>query len=355
MSYKNTIAIFFSLLLVGCNQEEIIFNDEKGHWELFGLDSISVTKIVVADSFLYACAGPKGLFRKHIKSQSEWKYLGFGNAISPEIEVPWYDGVTDVDIKKNNILVSFIGYVGVTLDRGIGIWKSIDNGISFFKSDSGIVQGNTLWSYANSVARSDINQMVGVAVWGRIYKTTNDGVTWYCPDPNSYYGDYNTWKYIKWHPRRADRLWLYGASHPSFLLASSSDAGETWNKFKSEDIGIPHSCFVFDMAFDAVHPNVVYVATCPTLLKSTDNGKTWFYPFGKDMPLIRTIATHPTKENYIYFSTGTIVYFSNGFKYKSIGSPNNKSINSMVVDPSSDLLYIATDQGIFRYYKKSCD
>lgn len=347
--------LFLFFILGSCNQNEMIIDHEEGFWESFGLDSISVTKIVVADSFLYACAGQKGLFRRNIYSLSEWKYLGFGNATPPDIEVGWYDGVTDVDIKNNSILVSFIGYVGATLDRGIGIWKSTDNGISFVRSDSGIIKGNTFWSYANSVARSQINTSIGVAIWAHIYKTTNGGSTWYYPNQNNYYGDYYTWKYVKWHPRSANRVWIYGAAFPAFLLISSSDAGETWNQYKSEDIGSYSSCFVFDLAFDAVNQNVVYIATCPTLLKSTDGGKTWFYPFGKNIPLIRAIATHPTKENYIYFSTGTIVYLSKGFQYRALGSPNNNSINSMVVEPSSGFLYIATAQGIFRYYNKSDD
>jgi photosystem II stability/assembly factor-like uncharacterized protein len=113
-------------------------------------------------------------------------------------------------------------------------------------------------------------------------------------------------------------------------LYRSEDRGQTWQFIgPSEPIS-----WVNDIAFDAVDPQVIYVATDGTgLWKSSDDGATWqVMPSPDGFAEVGEIAPHPTQSGHLVLSVNTLdgggaLYFSQNagetwtFLISDLGSP----------------------------------
>lgn len=340
------IILLLILLVVSCNNENsLIINNERG-WQSFGLDSIAVDCLVFEDPYLYACAGKKGLWRRNVRITATWEYLGFADTTSGDD----YDvGVTEVDVKGNDILVLFspgeeLEYFDTAL---VGIWRSNDNGKTFIRSDSGIVDDYDNPShFVLSIGRSYIDPMIGLATRGTHFVTSDGGDTWYPVDDIGYLGPGPEEQ--KWHPRKLKEVWVYGSGTNMWdFIERSKDGGITnvsLGKWPDE-VGGGFS----DIGFDAVDTNVAYIAT-RTLLKTEDDGKNWFYPMSARSISFSRIVTHPLVSNLLYLASENIYRSTDGGEsIVSIGRPGDIEVRDMVINSVSNILYIATNKGITKY------
>src|SRR5467141_147290 len=348
------VAIILLGLQLGCEKPLMIGHQGASQWEGIGLDTVRVTRLVLSAPYLYACAGPRGLYRRNIRAAGAWEYLGSPGLPPSDVQVGLYDGVTDVSVIGSDILVSFEGFLGATSDHGVGLWRSTDAGHTFARSDSGIIAGLVSFSYASSVVRSPFDPAIGIAIWGSIYRTTTGGTSWYYPQPQYEFGSYEPWFHsVRWQSTGHDRVWIYGVAYGgASLLAVSTDAGQTWKRYSLAQLGLEENCVIFDIGFDGTDPGVVYLATCPHLIKSTDDGETWFSTQRPEEPVYRTLATHPRIHDLVYLSPGSTVFRStDGARtvFCSLGSPNGTMIRSMIVDGAVGDLYVAASTGVFRF------
>ncbi|MDI6766410.1 MAG: hypothetical protein QME52_06265 [Bacteroidota bacterium] len=332
------------LLVASCNNENsLIINNEKG-WEPYGLDSLAVGCLVFEEPYLYACGGKKGLWRRNVRTQTAWEYLGFADTTSGDD----YDvGVTEVDVRGNDILVLFspgekCEYFDPAL---VGIWRSKDNGKTFIRSDSGIVDdyGNPS-HFVFSIGRSYINPMIGLATTETRFRTTNGGDSWYPIDDIRFFpgGEEQ-----KWHPNKSLDVWILYKGGLWDFIQHSKDGGITntsIGRFPPEPVG-----GLNDIDFDAADSNVVYIASIP-LIKSTDSGLKWFFPMGSRSLPIFQIVSHPLIHDLLYFNSWDLYRSTDGGKSITfVGKPNDIEINSMIIDHYTNILFVATNKGIIKY------
>ena len=124
------------LLLVFLLFQYSCFNDpEENQWKILGLEGMSILQLKESHSYLYACTGSDGLWRKNIeRSSSQWEYLGMADSSFAENS---YLGVQDVVVNSDNANELLIIFNEDSCHKH-SIYKSIDNGDNWFSSDSGV-------------------------------------------------------------------------------------------------------------------------------------------------------------------------------------------------------------------------
>lgn len=340
-----------AILSLSCNEEAMVDHGAGSRWKGIGLDNFAVSKVVLAEPYLYACTGPKGLYRKNIRSSTSWEYLGLADT---SLAI-YYQGVTDVDVKDSDIIVSFVG--DYSNSATIGAWRSTDNGVSFFRSDYGIADPNFPFSYVTNVSRSPDNQSIGLAIHGGIFRTTNSGADWYasCSQEQAcgrIYRPPGPFERLTWNSARHGEVWAYGYNPVvgSFMLRSS-DAGISWQDLYSILGDTIASTIPSDLSFGIQDSGTIYVCLEPSLLKSTDNGVTWSFPLTRGGLYFSHLAVHPSIPNRLFLTDGRIVSSSKdgGHSITRLEDQINVAITSITVDGRGDALYAATLHGVYRY------
>ena len=244
---------------------------------------------------------------------------------------------------------------------GMGVYKSIDGGLTWQPSNAGMdnkIVGMMVMNPSNA-------NIILAATSGGIYKSTDHGDTWALKTGNL------TFKDIKFKP--GDPAILYAAQNGKFFR--STDSGETWTQITSGII--TGGRMVIGVSQN--QPNTVYV--CQTngpfvgLMKSTNSGLT--FTTQSTSPNIMSwecdgsttdnqswydlcIAVDPNNANTLFVGGADMWKSVNGgvawtinthWKGASFGYPCAQSLHSdmhaMEWSPANGELYLGSDAGVF--------
>jgi hypothetical protein len=280
------------------------------NWKNLGLKGKLVNDLKIIDNWLYACAGKDGLYRLDIhQSNSEWTYVGLADS---GVEKTLESGVTDVIIVGNTLLVSYVA--GYQLQHS-GIYRSMDRGITWCPSDSGMI---TTSEYPTTSQVIKLQQhpldpdivFAGTTV-SLTYKSYDAGISWEKVSGTEGASAINF--SISINPNLPNEVWIGGETgrFAPFLL-HSINGGETWSSYIrfSENFGpYTYNNAVYDIAIDPSNENVIYFGMLGVIGKTYDKGETFQRILGWDDGIYRNwrISMNPRDPNEL-FATGALLY-----------------------------------------------
>ncbi|MDP2303902.1 MAG: T9SS type A sorting domain-containing protein [Ignavibacteria bacterium] len=229
------------------------------------------------------------------------------------------------DMAINSLGEIYAGVYSFWIDYS-GLYKSIDNGESWFKIET---QFDDFEVYSIYITKED-HIWVGTNFQGRIYRSTDNGVTW----ENKRNG-YNT-----------GECWAFGQSRDGVMFAGD---GQYVRLYRSTDYGDNWelSANLRPLVFATETNNIVYAGTHDGLFATTNNGLTWAQNnFLSNIPVSSILID---SANNIYCGTG---YYDNGngVFYSTDGGQNwtqlglvGKVVLSLALDTQGNL-YAGTKQ-----------
>jgi hypothetical protein len=342
------IILFLSFASCDVNNPNIL----KTECESLGFEDKFAIRMVLSEPYLYVCAGSDGVWKRNIRQLSnQWEYLGlrdtslgkYGNV-----------GALDIDVLEEDILVAYNGSKSnVPPSSIVSIWRSTNAGVTWFRSDSGIpetindsLEHNILTSLQRSPHQSNI--IIG---WidPTSYRSTNDGSNWIMLFGQR--GVISGKGYVRWNPFQPGEVWFFGEAGLFYPYCGAlQDYG---NKEKTgvnfDSLGFPSDGAVYDIAFDAGNPNIIYAATSQGIIKTTDGGYIWKNNIVKlpNDDFVFRIAHHPTIGGTLYLAGGKQIYaaFNAGIFIQKIGEIERGFITSLVLDSKGNQLFVGTTEG----------
>ena len=172
--------------------------------------------------------------------------------------------------------------------NGTGLWKTLDGGATWSRSDSALLV---------APYRLAIDPTATATVYaggtGGVARSTDGGATWVLPQPSGTTGD---WPFndvdIAIDPQNPGTL--YAASGGVF---KSLDGGTSWTRSST---GLPQVP-VTSLTIDSSRPAVLYAGTYAGVFKSTDSGASW-QPArtGLGATQVLTLAADPAVPGRVY-------------------------------------------------------
>jgi len=226
---------------------------------------------------------------------------------------------------------------------GQGVYRSDDNGLSWFNPDS---LGHTLKNLyvRRLVAWPGQSGHLYVGTGGGVYETTDRGLSWR-PDT------------LGLPPSFSVRSLALVPGSPATLYAGSDSSGV----YRSTDGGLNwvpknsglKSPFIHDLLVDSVRPLTVYAATDSGVFKSTNTGDTWAaartsLPRGEVRALAQDLI-HPTVIFCAVYGGGVFESLDGAMTWTPVFNQaglSNLNVRSLAVDGSLLTLYAGTDAGI---------
>lgn len=325
---------------------------QAGTLQSLGFEDKFAIRMVVEDTYLYVCAASNGLWRRNITEMDDWEYLGLADT-----SLGRYDnvGVLDVDVKGDDILVAYNGCGRhVPTDSTVGIWRSINGGREWFRSDSGIPETIDFRLECNiitSIQRSPHKEEILLADIGfaATYRSISNGSSW-----SLLRGRrgiiYNIGKLV-WHPHKFGEVWFFGETglFAPYLCVSNNFGKEINSCVNFINLGYPSDGSVSDVAFDVGNPNIVYASTTEGLIKTTDGGFTWQTNIRPDTGFINSIIEDPRRSGVLYLAGGRRVYYSSdgAQTINTIEKINTNWISSLALDIKTNQLFIGTTKGVY--------
>ncbi len=354
-SVKKALFNFIFIILLSqlsCNDKGVdpIIDD----WDNLGLEGKLVNDLKLIDNYLYACAGKDGLYRLDLdQSNSQWEFLGLADTgVERSIE----GGVTDVISVNGSLLVSYTaGYK----HQHSGIYKSINKGITWFPSDSGMIT-NSEYPTTSQVMRlqqhpSNHNTVFAGTTVSLVYKSYDAGKSW-----KKVAGTINASALnftIRFNPDFITEVWIGGESgrFAPYLL-HSTDEGESWSdyiKFPENFGPYTYDNAVYDIAIDPTNENVIYLGMLGVIGKTNDKGKTFKRILGWEDGIYRhwRLEMNPSNPKEI-FATGYYLYrtLNGGDSWEKIKPPFFE-IYALAVNWQQRILYISVsspENGIYK-------
>lgn len=332
MKKNIALALFFSIIPFFCAAQQ---------WEFIGLEGEVINSIAihpVDESIIY------------IGSTSDFSAGTWGKVFkSTDYGINWDTLFTNVSVghisfhpKKPNIIYIALGTANATVP---GILKSVDNGNTWARADSGITL-NWETGVAKVVPHPDSSDVVytgtGGQFGGGIYKSKNGGYTWYKYSSNELCCNFDE---IVFDPINPSTIYVADAK-----LYRSSNNGKTWEMvedWESEALGI-------EIAIDFINNNNIYSAVAGYhLLKSINFGNTWFY---SDSGIVRNnyheLIINPSNNEELFTVTGEGVLSSTNaaedWQVLNSGFPENTYYRTITISPSASTLYCGTDSGLYK-------
>lgn len=356
MIYKKVLLVIVTLLILStiksCKYSgtgPTIYN-----WEFLGFEDKFALRLVLAETYLYVCAGSDGLWRRNIQnSVADWQYLGLADtSLGRYANV----GVLDVDVKEQDILVAYNGSAPhVVAESTVGIWRSIDAGRHWFRSDNGIpetIDFSLEHNIITSLQRSPHLQNIVISVISpAVYQSTDDGNNWRLIWGMR--GVISGLERVVWHPFQAGEVWFFGetALFAPILCAVQNYGLKPKAGVNFDTLGFPSGGSVNDIAFDAGNPNIVYAVTSYGAIKTTDGGFTWQTGAVRipDNGYAFCMAQHPTIPNRLFLAGGKHIYISSdgGENVKVLGKLSDCFIQSLALDVGGNKLFIGTTKGVY--------
>ena len=295
-----------------------------------------------------------------------WKTTNGGQSWTSNTDNLATLGVSSILIDPTNTNIMYIG----TGDRdagdapGLGVYKSVDGGQSWFTSNSGMgnrTVGQMLMHPTNSA-------YLLAATSGGVYRSTNSGTSWTLESGSSNYKD------MKFKPGDPNTVYATETSGGAHFW-KSTDAGDSWTQISS---GLPASPQRLSIAVTAADPDVVYLLCSVSsafggLFKSTDSGQN--FTTQSTTPNILqwsenpgatggggqgwydlAIAADPTNANTIYTGGVNIFKSTNGgvswdCSAHWVGSATAASVHAdhhwLAYSPVNGNLYDCNDGGLY--------
>ncbi|GEM_PF-6261331 len=340
LKIKLTIFGIFLLLCLGCN-EPPPDNEIIPTWTTYEFAETPF-RMRIFRSYLYAFN--YGLWRMNIeRDDAEWEKISLPDPSSHPMGI--YDVL--VNDKDNSILIA---YPEETM-MGHGLYKSTDDGVTWFPSDSGMLFEDL--QVINDKPRGLLATPDGILAGGMfIWKSVDNGETWSSVvSTGVYFLDLTS------HPSSLDIIWGWGMSAllESFVF-KSEDGGETWSTVRFEPpYDLPSPFLMQDLAFDNENDSLVYISmNAPRILITENGGKTWSHPVVIDSTVdadVYMLWANPGKSGHVIAGLGSDIYESldYGKNWEMIENPIENTIYSKVYDPVSHTLYLGTESTIYAY------
>jgi hypothetical protein len=228
----------------------------QGELEFLGFDDKFALRMVWTDPYLYICAGSDGVWRRDMQNKTNWEYLGLRDtSLGRYTNV----GALDIDIYQDDILVAYNNSSPyIEPENTVGIWRSIDGGKSWIRSDTGIPESITdpyEHNVITSLQRSPHlpNILIG---WidPTMYRSTNGGSQW-----TMLFGQRGVVSGIgsvRWNPYQPGEVWTFGEAglfYPYCFSTQNYGLGPK-TSVNFDKLGFPSDGAVYDVAFDAGTP-----------------------------------------------------------------------------------------------------
>jgi photosystem II stability/assembly factor-like uncharacterized protein len=360
---KYLLIIFLAMLMMNsrCKDNRTGPNDsesepELGRWQLLGLKGKLVSNLVFIGDYLYATAGRDGLYRlNRFASNTNWEYIGLADT---NIERTLESGVTDVVSVDGNLLVS---YVASERLQKHGIYRSMDNGLTWLPSDNGMssIPEYSTTSQVINLEKHPYKEKVVFAVTSvnLIYMSEDGGNSW-----RRVYGfPASSLNYVlKVNENFPNEIWVGGETgrFAPYLL-HSMDSGLNWRYITFPPNFGPYTYdnAVYDIAIDPKNDSVLYFGMLGVIGKTTNKGETFQRILGWEDGIYRhwRLAINPMNPQEI-FATGRYLYRTTdgGQSWQKIPPPDNRNeLYALAVDWQRRVLYVSTSSpgnGIYKLY-----
>ena len=238
--------------------------------------------------------------------------------------------------------------------RGLGIFRSLDGGISWTQLPSTNPATGAQWYWVNRIAVHPQNgNIILAATVNGTYRSSNAGASWSLVN-NARALD------VKFDPLDGNIAVL---GRDDGAVSYSSDAGVSWNS-----VQLVSGRARVEIALTSAARGVVFASVAldsGTIFKSTNFGQTWAQistprHLGNQGWYANTIAISPTDPNKIYIG-GLDLYGSNdgGFNFSKLSTwylaPNSPHADhhTIVIDPgfnglTNKRVYFGNDGGLYR-------
>jgi hypothetical protein len=319
--------------------------------EYHGFEDKFALRMVLAEPYLYVCAGSDGVWRRNIRKLMDWEYLGLKDtSLGKYTNV----GALDIDVLGDDILVAYNGSAQhVEAESTISVWRSIDGGENWFRSDSGIpetidfsVEHNLLTSLERSPHKDNI---VISLINPAIYRSTNGATHWTLLSGER--GVITGLGDVRWHPFRPGEVWFFGenALFAPYCFARKDYGLNSKTALNWDSLGFAYDGAVYDIAFDAGNPDIVYVTTSQGVVKTKDGGYTWQKNVINlpDNGYVFRTANHPSIPGVLYLAGGKGVYMTRdgGKTVHLVEEIEHGFITSLAFDPQYNKLFVGTTEG----------
>jgi photosystem II stability/assembly factor-like uncharacterized protein len=313
------------VLLSACGEDKPTTPPQRG-WYPLGLEGSQVNRLELHDPYLYACASKDGLFRVGATGTNpDWECLGFAGEWCYDVKV----------LDEGTILVGLSS----------GVQRSEDDGLSWARSDSGIVgDACTVTCFATC---GDL--VLAGTVESGLYRSEDRGLSWtrIAAAPGEGYSH----RHVHFHTLDCNHIWLTGMTNRGVLLPLLSiDRGDKWESIRL--MGYTSLNWCYSIGLDPYDAGVVYLGLDGLVLKTIDSGSSWatvFHPPGE--PCFFAIEADRESRGHVFFAGGDSLYETHdgGASIESIGSANGTYIFDLTYDEARRILYASTAAGAFKY------
>lgn len=329
-------------LVVGCSSSIGPDPGTAGQWQEAGLSEMQIHSIQSEDGILFAGTDRGVFLKKTDSSDEEWLQSGLDIDSSE---------VVDFVIWNTEDLLAAVKYDEVRTDKPT-LFRSTDGG-STWKSIEINKPDELNYFVVRHLVQQSENPKNIIAYVGRIIRSGDGGNTWKIIYNNGYS------EFLTIDENHPDYIWT-GGQNNTFgpALAKSEDGGETWTKLNQEIFNgaeVP----VLDALPHLGDPGRVLVAMI-FIRRTSDGGQSWEDVLARDIAAMSLThsARHPgvvyaggiNEERQVAFAQSTdfgdsweIVPFEDG--------PGDMWVNDIIAveENSREVLYLATDRGVFSY------
>ena len=335
----------FLFLIILLLQYSCYEKPQEGTWEQIGLEGINVYRLVKSSSYLYACTGYKGLWKKDLNSiNSEWEYLGMADSTLDHVS----RGVREVVINPENSDEILIVFNQPNTSKH-QLYKTIDGGANWVSADSSLCYTEAGYVVYPPVRALVLHPNYIIAAGSGTYMSDDFGNNWSNKSISPQFWVESC--ILEQNKRATNHIWLGGHTPiDSPVLASSSDGGYTWRYYDPSEYGFAGNFLssVLSITFNPEDSNTVYVSVGRKIIKTTNNGDNWVTI--SDSSFNRVIISDPIDENHMW-SVGSIFKESldEGVTWKEIETPILTNKWEMIFDEESQSLYFGTENGVYSY------
>lgn len=342
------VVILIGAMVCGSGCKDSGTGAGSGQWEFLGFEDKFALRLVLAEPYLYVCAGSDGLWRREIyRASSDWEYVGLADTSLGRYINRGVQGVLIHPQNSNWLIVAY------QPDQGSdhSVYRSLDGARTWSPADSGLEDYVNGGRYFKRVRAFMDYQTYIVGAGDGVYQTLNFGQTWSRIEvPPGTEGDV-----LERHPTWAEFVWLGGEGllfDPR--LTFSTNGGFTWTRI-ALSLFVPVDNAVYSIAFDSGDPNVAYVGMQGAIIKTTDMGRSWIVPLvtNRHGQFFRAILADPRNRDHQWAAGGPdlIETWDKGRTWRPTTTlvPETTKVFHMLYDQRRDIIYVATLDGIYSF------
>jgi len=353
-----SLFVIWLFLFLSCHLEKEITRPEEPRpqsWISMGLQNLEINRIKVIGDWVYVCTRQNGLLRSsnYVTAEADWHYLGLANL---RVEIGYFFGLTDVVVLGDTLVASVNS--GKFSPAVSGIYRSINDGKTWVKSDSGFYTDQYFEGTANVIRLIQSPKQPHFLLAAcceapaLVYLSKDFGRSWKLLFPNT---TAITFYAAAFHPLNLNEIWVGG--HTSMgrpLLYRSTDQGTTWQEILKWPYDPDVSDMVNDIVFEPHQGQILYICMNYFILSTTDAGQTWIASDSL-YSVLWNMEINPYNINELIACGSDSLYHTidngNNWILLSIG-PENFAMNKLAVGWENRILYINTykSKGIFKLF-----